>query len=342
MGLSDTDIKDLITGTLKKLGKGSFNCVANKLQNYEVMGRILKQEKVQEGDGYGVQRTIMVKSSGAAKHTTLYATDNVAVNDTLATISTGWSHTTTNMAWERRELLYNRGESRIVDLMKVRRADMMLGLADLMEQDFWTWDGTDTLAPFGVPYWIPKPTAGQNDFVTNVTATTNPGGLSPTTYEGWRSYASDYATVSKDDLITKMRTAYRKIRFKSPVDIPDFRRGNGDQYRIYCNETTINALELLGESQNDNLGRDLATMDDTMTFRRNPIVWVPKLDTDTTYPIYFINYAYFYPYFLTGDYLRESEPGVAPHQHNVFVVHCDLTWQIICTDRRSQACLAIV
>jgi hypothetical protein len=163
------------------------------------------------------------------------------------------------------------------------------------------------------------------------------GNLATATYSTWKNYTAQYTNVTKSDLISKMRTAYRKIKFESPVDIPDYRRGRGDQYRIYLNETTIKAFEDLGEQQNENLGRDLASMDDTITFRRNPLVWTPELDSDTTYPIYMLNFAYFAPVFLKGDYLRESDPAKAEGQHNVFVVFVDLTWNILCTDRRRQA-----
>jgi hypothetical protein len=82
-----------------------------------------------------------------------------------------------------------------------------------------------------------------------------------------------------------------------------------------------------------------------LTFRRNPIIWVPKLDESgltgqPTAPIYMLNFAWFYPVFLQGDYMRESEPAPAPHQHNTWQIHVDLTWNVLCTDRRSQAVLA--
>ena len=46
------------------------------------------------------------------------------------------------------------------------------------------------------------------------------------------------------------------------------------------------------------------------------------------------------PIFLEGDYLRGSEPDKSPTQHNTWVVHVDLTWNILCVDRRRQAVFA--
>ena len=100
-------------------------------------------------------------------------------------------------------------------------------------------------------------------------------------------------------------------------------------------------MEELGEQQNENLGRDLASMDDNMAFRKSPLIWVPQLDgnADETDPIIFINWSWFYPVFLKGEYLREGKPQVSPKQHATFVTHIDTSWNLLCTDRRRQAIL---
>jgi hypothetical protein len=80
-------------------------------------------------------------------------------------------------------------------------------------------------------------------------------------------------------------------------------------------------------------------VDGTLTFKKNPIVYVPQLDdtsvfTAATSPVYQIDHGVFYPYCLKGDYLRETGPVVAPNQHNMYRVFLDLTYNIICTNRR--------
>ena len=104
----------------------------------------------------------------------------------------------------------------------------------------------------------------------------------------------------------------------------------------------MSGIEDLGEAQNENLGKDIASMDGVMVFKRNPVIYVPKLDdnTDQTDPVYMLNMSTFYPVCLKGDYLRETEPEKAPNQHNVFVIHVDLTWNVLCDDRRRNALLA--
>ena len=143
--------------------------------------------------------------------------------------------------------------------------------------------------------------------------------------------------MSKLDLIKSLRTAVRKTGFKSPVTVADLRGALGQRRRLYTDEATISAFEEIGESQNDNLGKDIASIDGvTLTFRRNPIIWVPYLDVSpaATNPVYLIDHAAFYPVVLAGDYLRESAPEKKADQHNTFVVFVDLTYNYFCYNRR--------
>src|SRR5690606_3042281 len=104
-------------------------------------------------------------------------------------------------------------------------------------------DSDDKLAPFGIPYWVVKDsTAGFNGGNPSGFSS-GAGGLDSSRHTRWANYTDSYTNVTKADLIKKMRTAYRKIRFKSPMNVPDYRRGRGDQYRIYVNEETISDFE---------------------------------------------------------------------------------------------------
>ncbi len=339
MPLADTDIVDLATGTLKELGRLKFNQIATRIQSYEVMSRILKKDKVEFDGGTAIQRNIMVDHSGAAQNVGLYEEDAVNVADVLAQMNAPWRHTTTHYAWERREMLINRGEAKIVDLMKLRRADAMISLAERMETDFWSKpvDSTDKITPFGVKYWL----------VTNASTGFNggdpsgfsagAGGMDVATYPRWKNYTGQFVDVSEDDLLSLMRTGFRKIQFKCPIDIPDYREGNGQRFRIYTNNDNVDEFGKLARTNNENLGRDLAEYDGDATFKRLAINWVPQLDADTTNPLYMIDWETFYPVVLKGDYLRETDPEKAANMHNVFVVFVDLTWNIMCDNRRCNA-----
>ena len=339
MALTDAQIVDLGLSTQKDLGRLKFQQIAQALTDYEVMGRIMRKDRIEFQGGTGIKRNLMTKHSDAAKHVGLYEEDTVNVADVLANIDIPWRRTTTNYAYERRELLMNKGPQKIVDLLKVRRTDAMLALTELMETAFWSkpTDSTDDLLPFGIPYWIVKNSTEGHTGGNPSGFTSGAGNLDVASYPMWKNWSAQYSAVTKADLIKKMRKGHRNIKFKSPVDVPDYRRGRGDRYRIYLNEDTLSNLEDLGEAQNENLGRDLAPMDDTIAFKRHPLVAVPFLNADSTNPIYMVDMSTFAPVFLKGDYLRETAPIQKADMHNVFVVHVDLTWNILCDDRRRQA-----
>ena len=87
----------------------------------------------------------------------------------------------------------------------------------------------------------------------------------------------------------------------SPVDIDDYRNGNGNKYRIYCNESTFSDFEDVGESQNENLGKDIAAIDRMdLASRKHPIRYVPKLDDQSDNPIYGIDHSVFMPVAAEG------------------------------------------
>lgn len=341
MGLTAEQIDDLVIAALRDLGRLKFQQIAQTIQEYQVLPRILKRDRVIFDSGRAIQRTIMHTTSGAARHAGLYEEDVVNIGDVLAQINIPWRHTYTNWGFEVREPMMDAGAAKIVDLVKVRRTDAMLSLAALLETAFWTKPETDAdlETPYGVPYWVVKNVSEGFNGGDPSGFSAGAGGMATGAYPRWKNYTGSYAAVSKADLIVKMRKAHRRIRFRSPVDINDYRNGAGDRYRIYTNDTAIIALENLGEAQNENLGRDLASMDETMTFRKHPIIWVPELDSQTDDPIYMLDMSTYAPVILSGDNLRETGPQQAGNQHNVRVVFVDLTWNMLCLDRRRQCVL---
>lgn len=348
------DITDLVTGTLKHLGRMKFQQVAQNLQDYEIVGNWFKRDKVQFEYGVGVQRTIMGSLSRQARHTGAMTTDTVDIPTLLTTVAVNWRHAQVAWAFEYQELLMNRGEALIVNIIKPRRTDALISMAEELEGKGWTVPTSgDKLLPWGLPYWVTyTATAAPGGFKgATPSGYTTVGGIDPTVTTNWQNYCSTYTAVTKSDLIKTMRQGVRKISWRPPVNVADYARGGYGNLRLYTDNTTIAALEDLGEAQNENLGRDLGRfggakdikfVEETLTFRRHPIIWVPQLDdtsvfTAATNPVYAIDHATFYPVCLAGDYLRESDVLRAPGQHNVFRVFVDLTYNYLCVDRRRNA-----
>lgn len=345
--LLDSEINDLVVGTLQELDAPNFTQIAQTLQDYSFFNTILREDKVQfRGGASGFKTRIMVTTTGQAVMTGLYDTDQVNVGETLKEITVPWRRTKVPYAYERREILEQAGDGKLTDLLTLRRTDALISLAELFEAQHWSKpvDSTNETDAFGVPYWIVKwPTGTTTPGFTGSDAagfTSGPGGLSSATYTNWKNYAGQYLAVSKTDLISKWRTAFRKTKFRSPIGVESFRNGVGARYKHYMNETTLNAIELVAENQNENLGPDIASMDGVTTFKGGALIYVSYLDADTGNPVYSINSDTFYPFVLDGDYLRETEPDKAPNQHNVWQVWIDTSWNEVCINRRCNSVLS--
>lgn len=357
MGVHASDIIDLVKGTLDDLGRPKFQQIAQNLQHYEVMGNWMKKGRVTFDDGRGIQKNLMTRLQNNAAHVGLLETDGAVLPNLMEQLRVDWRHAQTNWSFlYQTDILMNRGKSLIFNVIKPRRAAAMINLTEELEAKAWSAPEPDNVNdPWGVPYWVVyNSVTGFNGGYPG-THTSLAGLNLATDAPKFKNYTANYTAVSKTDLIKAMRTAHRKTGWKSPVSIDDYRGSMGRDMRIYTDETTIAAFEDLGEAQNENLGRDLASIETgggggrdvkdiegQLTFRKHPIIWVPQLDDTSVYtaatnPVYMIDHSTFSPVCLKGDFLRESEPEKVPNQHNAFRVFVDLTYNYLCIDRRRNA-----
>ena len=349
MALSAEAITDLVTSTQNDLGKMQWTEIVVDIQQFHALPQMLQEERVQFDSGRGSEWNVMVDDSGAARHVGLFSEDQVNVSDVWVRASIDFRQTETSYAFDRGEIARNRDPAKLVDLIGGRRADSMISLAKLLETTWWgkPSGSGDDITPMGIKFWIVKSVTG-----TSAAAGaggfngTNPAGfaagagnISSTTFPNWANWAHQYTDVTVDDLIRKMRKAFAFTGFITPVPHPDYSRGE-DRYVIYCPYDELAEMEILAEKRNDNLKSELAHFNGQTTFRGNPIRWVPQLDSDSDNPIYFINWAVFFPIFLEGEYLVETPPAPAPNQHRVMQTFVDMTWNSRCTNRRRLAVLS--
>jgi hypothetical protein len=327
------DIADMLTTTQYELGKNHFSDISSSYQHLEVMGKLLKEHKLKFDSGLGISRTVMVNKANAAKHVGLFEQDTINIVDLLSKIEVPWVHATTNYAIERREISMNKNAAKIVDLMNARDIASKISLAEELENKFVaTPDAGNPKAPYGLLYWIVKNASkGFNGGVPS--GFTTVGGINPTTYPTHKNYTGTYSAVSKSDLISLIREAIVRCNFTSPFNIPDFRKGNGQRFRMYLNYDLLNAIELVGEQQNENLGKDIAAMDGVTTIRRFPLVWLPALDADNTNPIYGVDMSVFHMIVLESEYLVRSKFENRT-SHTVFETHTDISYNFVCDERR--------
>lgn len=339
MPLQATQLNDLVATTLRNLGKPNFTEIATDLQKHTAMANLLKKNRVVLQSGYGVQWDVMVNHSGSAANVGLGASDNVTIVDTMVQATADWRNSTANYSLIGQEIDMNREPARIVDLVRERRLACMIALAELMESNFWGPPValSDAVTPWGINTWLVK--NASEGFNGGAPSGYSSIGLNPTTYPRWKNWTAQYTSVTKDDLVRKLRKAATFTNFQPPVEnIPTFNTGN--DWMFYTNYAVVGGLEEVLEGQNENLGPDVASMDGKVLFRRTPLEWVPKLEADTTNPVYGINWGEFKTHVLSGWWMKETNVPIYPGQHTVSAHFIDCTYQFIMKNRRSHFVIA--
>jgi hypothetical protein len=162
-GILNSDLIDLQKTTLENLPSMDFEVALNS-QEYNVINDWFRSEKIQVESGTSIVRNIILDTSGNARHVRLYQKSSINVGDVQKRITAPWVQVESQYSIERREALRNRKPAMYISLLKSRRLDGMLSLADLLETRAWLSpeDVNDDLNPRGLPYWLSKvvPTNG--------------------------------------------------------------------------------------------------------------------------------------------------------------------------------------
>lgn len=344
-GISNSDLIDLQRTTLQNLPDMQFE-VALANQKYHVMNRWFRGNKKQITSGTSIERNIMLTDSGNAKHVQLYQKTPINVGDVQAKITAPWVRVQTHYSIERREALENRAPARYIDLLKSRRIDGTLSLANLLEARGWVTPSTqsDTINPRGLPYWLTKVDAtvsSVGDFIGktirfgDATTSTTKAGIdgSLAANAKWKNWAGTYDTVN-NEFVKRLRRAFHGTDFESPLDVKDLKEGSASDYKIYMPLNVLIEYEDLATKQNDNNGSDLDKFHGVTAFNRVEVKYANKLDADVDAPVYGVNHSHFYPFVLEGDWMRESDPMLDVEQHNTITTFIDCSYQFFCDNVR--------
>jgi len=356
-GVSNSDLLDLVNLTKEQLEENQIE-VALAREVYEIVDTLFTAEAVELDAGTPITRRVVLDSMGNAQMVRLYQPTDINVGDVSSKVSIEYCQAQTHWSVERREVLRNATPAKIVDLVKVRRIDAMVDMAELLETIFWLCpnDTADDLSPLGVAYWVPYLDDAQNGagFYGGVptTAFTTVGGIIPSTSganttaitggkKKWRTYAAGgtgYYTGSIDaTAIRTFKKAFIKTRFRAPRIAKDLERGPKAKYKIFCNTDSQIAYEERGEKQGDRNQSDLAPFNGATSFKRVPLLAIPALDADTKNPWYFLNMNNFKVIVHKGDHFREDEAIRDRALHNVFTTFVDASFNILCNSRQKQA-----
>lgn len=340
--LQAADIADLMTTTLRELGKLKFTDLMSNYQNTIALQRIMRKGKMTFNSGTELQFNIITGHNNSARFVGLYAHDVIDVPNVMTIGQIPWRHVTWNWALDRRVIAMNRTPSKIVDMTKVQRIASFGAAIELFERSIWRVPATDdNTSIYGIPYYIVKSATAATKANNNGFNGTVPSGysvvanLSPTTYERWRNYADAYTNVSKDDLIKKVRRAMYYTNFKPLVaGMPTY--ATGMDRAMYTNYEVLGQLEQLLENQNENLGNDLASKDGKAVIRRVDVEGVIELDEDTTNPVYGIDWSEMGAMGLRGEWMNETVEPKVSGQHTVAATFTDCSCNLYCRNRRKQ------
>jgi len=342
MGLAFSQIDDAVLLTQEKLVKrGAFTDMQTDLQKHVAVNELWKGRTKQFSGGETWDFQVQFDHNHSAAAVGLYETDGTAMTDNMATGKIEARHVNAHYIYELREPAFQRGGTKIVDLVKTRYTAMMVSFFTVMETFLWGKPATsaDTKTPYGVDYWLTKYDSTTGFEGGNPTGfTSGKAGISQGTYSRWANYVDRYAAVTKADLVRKMRKAHRKTDFVSPVQHAKPTMG-GNKNGIYMNETTIGLFEEEVEKQNMSLGVDIASMDNRVTFKSTPLTWVPFLDDSTDNPVFLLDWSVFAVGIMGGWQNNLTKPYMVPDKHNVRRVDLDASFNTICTDLRRQAVL---
>jgi len=342
MGLAFSEIDDAVLLTQNKLVKrGAFIDMQTDLTDHVAVREMWKNRSKQFAGGQQWEFEVQMDHNHSARTVGLYETDGSSENDTMKAGKVDVRHVNAHYIYDQRLPAFQRGGTAIVNLVRTKYVAMMVSFYELMEELLWSKpaDSGDDKTPFGLAYWVVKNATEGFNGGNPSGFTDGRAGISTGDYARWANWTAQYVNITKEDLIRKMRRAHRRTKFRSPVSHATPNLGamkNG----IYTNDTVVGLLEEALEAQNMNLGNDLASKDGRTLFKSTPVTYAPKLDDDSSDPIYMLDWKWLAVGVLAGWENNLSSPYMVPGKHLVRRVDLDASMNMVCTDLRRQTVIS--
>lgn len=345
--------------TAVDIGLTTFNNIKRSIQytldhnDYPNLNKLFKGRDVDTQTGKQIERHISLGRTGNAKHKHIDENDTTDVKQLVKQILVPWKHADTSFGYYVQEALVQNGPEGFISVVKNRKTNMWIELADLLEEASWQSpeSATDTTSPFGISYWLPLGAASGEGFVganpyyqDSNEITTGAGGLADAAaIAHWRSYYAQYTTVDWDDLIEKIDVAFRRTKFKAPATVQEGQTGPLSMFRMYANNDVLKSMTSMLLLADDKVGYDLGKYAGAVAFNRIPFMYCDILDTDATGwdvhtigtdTVYGVNWNFFEAVVLKGDNFRETPPAPDADNHNFIKSFVDLTYNYVCLNRR--------
>ena len=324
--LQATDIADLVNNSLNYFQKNRLTEITSDLQDHVAVRKLLSKSHVDIQGGPLIEYRFLHRGSNNFGWSGLYNRDNLNSRDGTAKATIPWRHWTTGATWDIREPIFNRGKAEINNFIKIKLFQMDVEAAEEMEEAFWSEPAgvADLKTPYGLKCHL---TFGAQGFNGGNHPVLGAIGANRTTYPRMKNYTDTYVAVTKVDLITKMRRAMSKTNFKPTAPNPRIPSYNtGDKFNFYTIYPVLALFESSLESQNINLGNDIASKDGATLFRRIPVEDVPYLNENeaTSAPVIGLNWGVFKTAVQSGRW-KVKTPAKPSDNHNIIETFLDGT-----------------
>lgn len=338
-----SDLQDLMTSTLDDYGPPTFRQIAQRLQRYEIFSRWFREEKIMIQNGIGISRRLMTSHDDDNIHTGIMSEDTYSFGAHLEDMRVDWVYFKKDWGFNYYELLANRGEALLTNVVEPQRANALLNIASQIEAKGWAAPSgpSDNLVPYGVAYWVVKNASAQGFNGRYPSGFTTMAGVDLDLHPNFCNYTDGYSEISEDDAVFKLNQMKQETEFVSPLEVG----GEGDvvldNYRLYVNNETRLEMMKYAKSNNDDTGFDLSwEKGGGVSFLGSKVVNVPALNSDTSDPIYMLNHEVFKPVVREDDFLRESELERTSFNHNTYVIWIEGSYNFICEDRRREGVMS--
>lgn len=316
-------LDDFAENVLAKYDRGKWVDIEQVLQQYHFASRWFKTKKKPVDGGTRMEWKLVHTTQDTARHTGLYAVVEPSRKNVFTNAYQNWSKQDVHYTYDLDEREFMSGPETIIDYLRTLEDGLYRDFFALMETAMWTAPSSssqDPMPPSGIPFWLQKnATEGFNGGDPSGWSD-GAGNVATGTYDKWKNYTFSYASVNRADLITKVVRAMRKTRFIAPRPFPSLVKGQQSDWRqhpwgLYTVLSVLETLETLLESQNENLGRELAWgANREVMMLSNPLTWVPALSEsdsaayDSTAPIYGVNWLTMEYFFQRGRNMRKLPP----------------------------------
>jgi len=321
--------------------------------DYPNLNKLFKGRDVDVQTGKQIEREISLGRTGNASHKHIDENDTTDVKQLVKQILVPWKHADTSYGYYVQEALVQNGPEGYISVIKNRKTNMWVELADMLESASWLppASAVDKTSPFGLSYWLPLGAAtaegfeGRNPYdQAGVEITAGAGGIpDAAAVAHWRSYYAQYTTVDWDDLVEKLDVAFRKTKFQAPATVDEGASGPLSMFRMYTNNNVLKAMTSMLLMADDKVGYDLGKYHGAVVFNRIPFMYVDILDDDhADYnalslgedTVFGVNWNFFEPVVLKGDNFRQTAPKPDADNHNFIKSFVDLTYNYVCLNRR--------